>query len=77
MPNHTNTVEHEQYVLEGCADVGIGEVTYQVKKGDVVYIPAGMPHWYTTVGNDAFKFLCLVPNQQDTIALVGTSGQAC
>ena len=41
MPRHTNTVEHEQYVLRGHACIGIGEETYEVKTGDVVFIPEG------------------------------------
>lgn len=73
MPNHTNTVEHEQYVLQGCAEVGIGTETFRVKEGDVVYIPAGIPHWYTTIGDEAFKFLCLVPNREDTIEVVDSA----
>ena len=71
MPNHTNAVEHEQYVLSGAAEVGIGDVVHQVKKGDVVFIPAYMPHWYQTVGDEPFQFLCLVPNQPDSIRIVG------
>ena len=39
MPKHTNTVEHEQYVLRGAATVGIGDGTVEVKTGDVVYRP--------------------------------------
>ena len=46
MPAHTNTVEHEQYVLRGSARIGIGEAVLEVEAGDVVYIPAGTPHWY-------------------------------
>ena len=45
MPNHTNTVEHEQYVLAGRATVGIGHEVITVQKDDVVYIPANVPHW--------------------------------
>lgn len=74
MPNHTNTVEHEQYVLGGEAEVGIGEQIHHVRQGDVVFIPAGVPHWYTTLGEVPFQFLCLVPNQPDTIELVEDSG---
>jgi quercetin dioxygenase-like cupin family protein len=70
MPNHTNTVEHEQYVLRGCATIGIGEETYEVKAGDVVFIPAGMPHWYEAGKEEGFEFLCLVPNAADEIKLV-------
>ena len=43
MPMHTNTVEHEQYVLRGSARVEIGGEVHQVKAGDVVFIPAGVP----------------------------------
>ncbi|ORJ63422.1 cupin domain-containing protein [Geothermobacter hydrogeniphilus] len=70
MPNHTNSVEHEKYVLSGTAEVSIGGERLQVNAGDVVFIPAGVPHWYRTLGDEPFRFLCLVPNQPDTIELV-------
>ena len=70
MPMHTNTVEHEQYVLRGQASVKIGEEVYDVKDGDVVFIPAGVPHNYTTVGDIAFEFLCMVPNNEDVIKII-------
>ena len=74
MPMHTNTVEHEQYVLRGRARVVIGGDTHEVKAGDVVYIPAGIPHSYTTISEDEpFEFLCMVPNQPDEIRLVEES----
>ena len=44
MPNHTNTVEYEQYVLKGRANIGIGDEIHEVKAGDVVFIPEGVPH---------------------------------
>jgi quercetin dioxygenase-like cupin family protein len=70
MPKHTNEVEHEQYVLNGKAKIGIGDDVYEVKQGDVVFIPAGIPHWYETLGEEEFQFLCLVPNQQDNIVIL-------
>ncbi len=70
IPNHTNWVEHEQYVLEGQAEVGIGDRVHKVKKGDAVFIPAGVPHWYRAEGDQSFRFLCLVPNQPDKIEMV-------
>ena len=73
IPNHTNTVEHEQYVLGGRAQIGIGEKVHEVKKGDVVFIPAGVPHWYKTDGDEVFRFLCIVPNQPDKIEIVEDS----
>lgn len=74
MPMHTNTVEHEQYVLRGSALVIIGGEEHHVKTGDVVYIPAGVPHNYTAdEGGDPFEFICVVPNGPDTIELVEPS----
>jgi quercetin dioxygenase-like cupin family protein len=70
MPAHTNTVEHEQYVLRGRARIGIGDETVEVKTGDVLYIPAGAPHWYRVQGSEPFEFLCMVPNLPDTITIL-------
>ena len=70
IPPHTNTVEHEQYVLCGRARLGIGDRFQEVTGGDVVFIPAGMPHWYEVVGSERFEFLCIVPNLPDKMEMV-------
>lgn len=71
MPMHTNTVEHEQYVLRGSARVQIGDDVHHVKAGDVVFIPKGVPHNYRADdGDEPFEFLCVVPNQPDVIEIV-------
>ena len=70
IPAHTNTVEHEQYVLSGRAKVGIGDEVYEAEKDDVVFIPAGVPHWYEVVGEEPFEFLCMVPKGDDSIELL-------
>lgn len=71
MPAHTNRVEHEQYVLRGSATVGIGDQVHEVRRGDVVFIPAGTPHWYRAHAGEPFEFLCVVPNLPDKTELVG------
>jgi quercetin dioxygenase-like cupin family protein len=70
VPTHTNTVEHEQLVLRGRARISIKDKEYEVKKNDVVYIPANTPHSYRTVGDEAFEFLCVVPNNEDIIQMI-------
>jgi quercetin dioxygenase-like cupin family protein len=70
MPLHTNSVEHEQYVLRGHAKIGIGENSYEVKAGDVVFIPAGEIHYYENIGTEPFEFLCIIPNKEDRITIV-------
>lgn len=74
MPRHTNTVEHEQYVLGGQATITIGEETYQVKTGDVVFIPEGAIHSYQNTGEEPFEFLCIIPNKEDKITIVDEAG---
>lgn len=71
MPNHTNSVEHEQYILKGHARIGIGDLTYDVSAGDVIYIPSGEKHWYKNSSEETFEFLCMVPNKPDHIMFVG------
>jgi quercetin dioxygenase-like cupin family protein len=71
IPAHTNSVEHEQYVLRGRAKVGIGDETHALKAGDVLFIPAGTPHWYKAEGDEPFEFICVVPNAPDEITMVG------
>ena len=70
MPLHTNKVEHEQYVLRGHARIGIDGQTYEVKTGDVVFIPEGAPHFYDNIGDEPFEFLCIVPNKPDEIKIL-------
>ncbi len=70
MPRHTNTVEHEQYVLRGHARIGIDEEIYEVRHGDVVFIPEGAPHFYENIGDEPFEFLCIIPNKEDKINVI-------
>lgn len=62
IPKHYHTsIEHEQYVLAGDYQVGIGEELHRVKAGDSVFIPAGTVHWYVNDGKKDAEFLCIVP----------------
>jgi quercetin dioxygenase-like cupin family protein len=70
MPMHTNTVEHEQIVLGGKAEVVIDGKTFEAKKDDVVFIPAGVPHCYKTIGSEPFEFICVVPNKEDVMKIL-------
>ena len=73
MPRHTNTVEHEQYVLRGQAMITIGDETHHVKTGDVVFIPEGMIHSYQNTDEEPFEFLCIIPNKEDKVTVVDAS----
>jgi len=73
IPKHTNTVEHEQYVLHGKACISINMEVFTVEAGDVVFIPAGAAHWYVNNGQTNFEFLCIIPNKKDEIKFVEES----
>lgn len=70
VPEHTNEVEHEQYVLSGEYTVGIDDEEYTVTEGDSLLIPAGVVHWYRNEGDEPGAFICAVPNGDDEIELV-------
>jgi quercetin dioxygenase-like cupin family protein len=70
MPMHTNIIEHEQYVLGGRALVTIGEENFEAVAGDILLIPANVPHGYKTLGEETYSFLCLVPKAQDCITVL-------
>jgi quercetin dioxygenase-like cupin family protein len=70
MPRHTNTLEHEQYVLQGRARITVGPETYDVQPGDVVFIPEGEVHSYENLTDEPFEFLCIIPNKEDKITIV-------
>lgn len=70
IPRHFHPeIEHEQYVLSGRYEMGIGDEVYDVKAGDSVYVPRGTPHWYRNTGKDVAEFLCIVPRAEkyDTV----------
>lgn len=70
VPEHTNAVEHEQYVLAGEYVVGLEDTEHRVGSGDVVHIPAETAHWYRNESDQPGVFICAVPTGEDTIQLV-------
>jgi len=70
MPNHTNEIQHQQYVLSGEAKVVIGNEEYHAKQGDFLYIPAGVAHYYEACYNSEYEFLCMITTKDDEIKLV-------
>ena len=72
MPLHTNTVEHEQFVVRGRARVTVGGRVHEVDAGHALYIPAGVAHSYEVV-EAPFEFLCVVPNEPDRLEILAPS----
>lgn len=70
MPNHTNLIQHQQYVLNGCAKVIVGEEEYKAKQGDFIYIPAGVNHYYEACYDSDYEFLCMINTKEDEINFI-------
>jgi len=45
------------YIIRGVGDFKIGDKTYRVKPGDVVYIPPMDDHLLTNIGPEALEFI--------------------
>ncbi|MFP3872589.1 MAG: cupin domain-containing protein [Candidatus Aenigmatarchaeota archaeon] len=62
MPLHQHDkTDHVQYVLEGKMKVILGEETHLAKKGNSLYIPAGLKHSYENPFEVDVVFICVVP----------------
>ena len=69
MPQHTNLVEHQQYVLRGKARIRVADSVYDVAPDHTLFIPAGVAHSYEVV-EGPFEFICVVPSTPDRITLL-------
>jgi quercetin dioxygenase-like cupin family protein len=49
-PMHTHPGEEIIYVIEGTLEYEIGGKKSKVKAGDVLFVPAGIPHTATNIG---------------------------
>ena len=70
MPNHTNKIQHQQYVVKGEAKVVIGDEEYHAKEGDFLYIPAGINHYYEACFDTDYEFLCMITTKEDEITML-------
>ena len=67
-PRHHHPYEHEIFVLEGEGLVYQGDRPHELKPGTTVLVEADEIHQFRNTGNQALKFLCLIPNSADNRA---------
>ena len=60
-PQHSHPYEHENFIVEGTGRLLIADIWYDLKPGDVAFVPAGVLHQYVNAGTTTFKFLCGIP----------------
>ncbi|MBP6876093.1 MAG: cupin domain-containing protein [Candidatus Eisenbacteria bacterium] len=62
-PLHQHDYEHEILILDGEGEVTEGKRIFTVSSGSVIFIRPGTPHQFRNPGEQAFRFVCLIPNQ--------------
>jgi quercetin dioxygenase-like cupin family protein len=63
---HTHYWEHEVFVLSGTGAVIGYEGEIVLGEGDIVYVPPGEQHQFVNTGDEAFRFLMVLPIPQDS-----------
>lgn len=56
--SHTSSGDAFVYIVDGAAEVTVGEETFQLKKGDSIVMPAGIPHALLAI--ERFKMILTV-----------------
>jgi len=60
-PLHSHEWEHEVFILSGEGEVTGSEGKRRVKKDDVVFVCGNEIHQFRNIGEQPFKFICLIP----------------
>jgi len=61
-PYHSHNYEHEVLVLDGDGELRGKDQVHPLKVGDVVYVSPNEEHQLRNVGDDKFRFICLIPS---------------
>ena len=57
-PRHLHTTsENAYYVLAGTGLIVLGDSSFQVSPGDAVFVPPGVPHSASNIGDDELRLL--------------------
>ncbi len=62
--HHTHNWEHEAFILDGHGLVVCGDEKTRVGPGYFIFIPPNVPHHFENLGDQALRFLCLIPYKE-------------
>ncbi|MCU0276808.1 MAG: cupin domain-containing protein [Acidobacteria bacterium] len=63
-PYHTHPSEHEIFVLEGQGRINAKGKSFPLAAGSFALVEPSEEHQFENTGQDALKFLCLVPREE-------------
>jgi HTH-type transcriptional repressor of puuD len=72
IPLHYHNVEETVMVLQGAAKVIIGNETFDVKAGEVTWVPAGVHHNFTNAGDGLMRIYWVYGGREVTRTIVAT-----
>ena len=61
LSEHTAPFDALAYLMDGSAAIGVGGTTHVAAPGDLVRLPAGVPHWVRAEG--PFKMMLIMLRQ--------------
>jgi quercetin dioxygenase-like cupin family protein len=62
-PHHSHWWEHEVFVLSGQGLVKTDQGDRPIRDGSTIFVPGGDLHQFRNTGDDALRFICLVPQE--------------
>lgn len=62
-PFHVHAWEHEVYILDGEGELRLEHGVRPFKKGDALFVPAGVRHQFAGTPRAPMQFLCMIPVQ--------------
>lgn len=62
-PKHSHPWPHINYIIEGQGHLMMNGVDYPVKAGSYAFVPNDTLHQFKNIGNQTFKFICIVPKE--------------
>lgn len=57
---HSHDGQEFEYILSGAMKFYIGDISYELSKGDSIYFDSGKPHSFKAIGDKPLKFLAVV-----------------
>ena len=62
-PKHSHDWPHINYIISGDGELLIGEKVNKITAGSFAFVPSKTIHQFKNVGNELFKFICIVPKK--------------
>lgn len=67
VPVHSHENEQYSFILKGRVRATIGDTTFIINKGEMVLIPANVPHSFTSLKNNTIDLDFFAPRREDWI----------